>query len=181
LRLFGVRRAVSPRKRPPQWRPTDDDLVLVHCGWDGAWAWRPLAQELQRRGHEVYTPTLTGSGERVHVASREIGLHTHILDVVNVLPFEQLTEVVLVGFSYGGMVVTGVAEQLPDQISHLICLDGFVPANGQSIADLLGPQIMGSLNDVAQRYGDGWRVPSTLPTRTVAPTFSSGPPKNHSP
>ena len=84
--------------------------------------------------------------------------------MVNVLRFEQLTEVVLVGFSYGGMVVTGVAEQLPDQISHLICLDGFVPANGQSIADACsGPQIMGSLNDVAQRYGDGWRVPFDPP------------------
>ena len=138
-------------------------FVLVHGGWDGAWAWRPVAQELQRRGHAVYTPTLTGSGERVHLASREVGLHTHILDVVNVLRFEQLTDVVLVGFSYGGMVATGVAEELPDQISHLICLDGFVPANGQSIADLLGPQIMGALNDVAQRYGDGWRVPFDPP------------------
>lgn len=82
-------------------------FVLVHGGWDGAWAWRPVARELQRRGHEVYTPTLTGSGERAHLASREVGLHTHILDVVNVLRFEQLTDVVLVGFSYGGMVVTG--------------------------------------------------------------------------
>jgi len=156
-------------------------FVLVHGGWDGAWAWRPVAQELQRRGHEVYTPTLTGSGERVHLASREVGLHTHILDVVNVLRFEQLTDVVLVGFSYGGMVVTGVAEQLPDQISHLICLDGFVPANGQSIADLVGPQIMGHYMTSLSGMATAGVSPSTLPTRTVAPTFSSGPPKNHSP
>lgn len=137
--------------------------VLVHGGWDGAWAWRPVARELQALGHEVFTPTLTGSGERVHLAAPSIGLDTHILDVVNVLRYEKLSDVILVGISYAGMVITGVAEQVPELIRQLIFLDAFVPQDGQSVADLMGPEIMGFMEQAAKRYGDGWRVPHNPP------------------
>lgn len=138
-------------------------FVLVHGGWDGGWAWRPVARELQAAGHEVFTPTLTGSGERVHLASPVIGLDTHVLDVVNVLRYEDLADVILVGFSYGGMVVTGVAEQAPERIAQLIYLDAFAPQDGQSAADLTGPEIMAFMEMAAQSFGDGWRVPHNPP------------------
>src|SRR5688572_12471656 len=108
-------------------------FVLVHGGWDGGWAWRSVAKDLQAAGHEVFTPTLTGSGERVHLASPEIGLDTHIQDIVNVLRFENLSDVLLVGHSYGGMVITGVAEQMPERIDQLIYLDAFAPRDGESL------------------------------------------------
>lgn len=137
--------------------------VLVHGGWDGGWSWRGVARQLRAAGHEVFTPTLTGSGERVHLASPEIDLETHILDVVHVLHYEDLQEVVLCGSSYGGMVITGVAERAPQRIKHLIYLDAFVPEDGQSAGDLVGPEIMGFMEQVAASYGDGWRVPPDPP------------------
>lgn len=137
--------------------------VLVHGGWDGGWAWRSVARELQAAGHEVFTPTLTGSGERVHLASPEIDLETHILDIVNVLRYEDLYGVILVGISGGGMAITGAAERVPERIGHLVYLDAFGPQDGQSIGDLLGPQGMAGFEQAAQAYGDGWRVPHDPP------------------
>lgn len=137
--------------------------VLVHGGWDGGWSWRDVARHLQAAGHEVLRPTLTGSGERVHLASPEVGLHTHVLDVANVLRYEDLEEVVLCGSSYGGMVITGVAEEVPQRIRQLIYLDAFVPEDGQSAGDLVGPDIMGFMEQIAAQYGDGWRVPHDPP------------------
>jgi pimeloyl-ACP methyl ester carboxylesterase len=133
--------------------------VLVHGAWHGGWMWGAVAQELRAAGHDVFTPTLTGSGERVHLMSPEIGLDTHILDIVNVFHYENLSDVNLVGWSYGGMVVTGVAEQVPGKIHQLIYLDCFVPENGQSLADVLGPEITAMAGQLAAAYGDGWRVP----------------------
>src|SRR5438445_151401 len=101
-------------------------FVLVHGGWDGGWAWQAVAKELRHSGHEVFTPTVTGSGERVHLAGPAVDLHTHILDVVNVLRYENLSNVILVGISYGGIVVTGVAEQVPERLNQLIYLDSLV-------------------------------------------------------
>jgi len=137
--------------------------VLVHGGWDGGWAWTPVARELRTAGHEAFTPTLTGSGERAHLAGPEIDLETHILDIVNVLRYENLQGVILVGSSGGGMVITGVAERVPERIGHLVYLDGFVPQDGQSIGDLLGPEVMAGFEQVAQTSGDGWRVPLGVP------------------
>ena len=133
--------------------------MLVHGGWDGGWAWTPVARKLRAAGHEVFTPTLTGSGERVHLASPEIDLDTHILDVVNVLHYEDLHEVVLVGSSSGGMVITGVAEKASERIDHLIYLDAFVPRDGESICDMLGPKGKAAFEQTAEEHGDGWRVP----------------------
>ena len=133
--------------------------VLVHGGWDGGWFWRPVARRLQSAGHEVFTATLTGSGERVHLASPHVDLNTHILDVVNLLAFEDLRDVMLVGYSYSGMVVTGVAERVPERIRRLIYLDAFVPRDGQSLANILGAQVMTGFEQRATMLGDGWRVP----------------------
>ncbi len=105
--------------------------VIVHGGWDGAWYWRPVALYLQADGHEVYTATLTGSGERVHLATPTVGLTTHIDNIINILRYENLDQVILVGHSYGGMVITGVAERVPERLARLVYIDGFVPRDGR--------------------------------------------------
>lgn len=137
--------------------------VLVHGGWDGGWAWRVVANQLQAAGHAVFTPTLTGSGERVHLASPTLDLSTHVLDIVNVLHYEDLHDVILVGFSYSGMVITGVAEQAPERLRQLIYLDAFVPQDGESLNDLIGPGLAAFFVERAQTMGDGWRVPHLPP------------------
>jgi len=110
-------------------------------------------------GHVVYTPTLTGLGERVHLATPEVGLTTHIDDSVNTLVFEELTEVVLAGHSYGGMVITGVADRVPARIGRLIYLDAVVPEDGEALVDLLpSPERERTAQRVAER-GDGWLIP----------------------
>lgn len=138
-------------------------FVLVHGGWDGGWAWQAVARELRAAGHEVFTPTFTGSGERAHLATPQVGLSTHIQDIVNVLHFEKLNDVVLVGSSYGGIVITGVAERAPERIKHLIYLDAFLPEDGESGLDMVGPEIATAFEQMAQVYGDGWRVPHNPP------------------
>ena len=110
--------------------------VLVHGAWGGAHGWRKVRRLLQHAGHQVYTPCLTGQGERVHLASRDVDLSTHIQDVANAIWYEDLTDIVLVGHSYGGMVVTGVADKLPERIRHLVFLDAFQPTDGQSLYDI---------------------------------------------
>lgn len=112
--------------------------VLVHGAWGGGWSFKKTDSLLRSMGHMVYRPTLSGLGERVHLASGDIDLDTHIKDVVNTILFENLHDVVLLGHSYGGMVVTGVADSLPDRIKHLIYLDAFVPEDGQSVATAHG-------------------------------------------
>src|SRR6266498_5853186 len=107
--------------------------VLLHAGWAGGWQWRAVAQRLRMEGHEVYTPTFTGLGERVHLASSEVGLETHIQDILGVLTYEDLHDVILVGHSYSGMVSTAVAERVPERLAHLVYVDAFVPQDGQSL------------------------------------------------
>ena len=137
--------------------------VTVHGAWDGGWFWRPVARHLQEAGHEVFTTTLTGSGERVHLASPEVDLATHVEDVVNVLCYEDLREVILVGHSYGGMVITGAAERVPDRLARLVYLDAFVPQDGQSLADLLPAEVVAAFEERARTLGDGWRIPHDPP------------------
>ena len=112
-------------------------FVLVHGAWHGGWCWKRVRPLLESRGHLVFTPTLTGLGERSHLLARETGLETHIADVVNVIRWEELSEVVLCGHSYGGMVISGVADRVPDRIRSLVYLDAFVPSDGQSLFDFL--------------------------------------------
>jgi pimeloyl-ACP methyl ester carboxylesterase len=111
-------------------------FVLVHGGWGGAHSFRYVRGPLRAAGHEVYTPSLTGIGERVHLSSPQVTLSTHVLDVVNTILFEDLRDVVLLGFSYGGMVITGALEHVADRVAHLVYLDAFKPGDGQALADL---------------------------------------------
>jgi pimeloyl-ACP methyl ester carboxylesterase len=112
--------------------------VIVHGAWGGSWAFKKVDSLLTEKGSLVYRPSLTGQGERVHLASKEVGLETHIKDVVNMILYEDLYDVILVGHSYGGMVVTGVADSVPQRIKKLIYLDAFVPDNGESALHLWG-------------------------------------------
>ena len=121
--------------------------VLVHGGGHGGWCYQRVARIMRARGHDVYTPTLTGLGEREHLVSNAVDLDMHITDVVKVLQFEGLQDVILVGHSYGGMVITGVADRATDRIAHLVFLDAANPENGQSLADLAGEIITMTRND----------------------------------
>ena len=107
--------------------------VIVHGAWGGGWAFKEVDNRLTADGHKVYRPTLTGQGEKVHLATTNTDLSTHIQDIVNVILYENLHDIVLVGHSYGGMVVTGVADRVPDRIKHLIYIDAFLPENGESV------------------------------------------------
>ena len=114
-------------------------FVLVHGSWAGSVVWRELAPRLRKAGHDVYAPTLTGIGARKHLLSREIDLNTHIQDVIGVIGDADLSDIVLVGNSYGGMVISGVADHVPEKIASLVYLDAFVPENGQSLFSVLPP------------------------------------------
>ncbi|WP_301927787.1 alpha/beta fold hydrolase [Ferruginibacter sp.] len=117
--------------------------VIVHGAWGGSWAFKKVDSLLTEKGAVVYRPSLTGQGERVHLATTSVGLDTHIRDVVNMILYEDLHDVILVGHSYGGMVVTGVADSLPGRIKKLIYLDAFVPENGESVSSIQGSRADG--------------------------------------
>ena len=133
--------------------------VLVHGGWHGGWCWKKVTPLLRAAGHDVYAPTLTGLGERVHLLTPAVGLETHVEDVLGVLRYEDLQQVVLVGHSYGGIVITGVAERAADRLAHLVYLDAFVPRDGQCLLDLVPPERAAATREQAKTTGDGWRVP----------------------
>lgn len=123
-------------------------FVLVHGGWRGAFSFRHVRRDLQQAGHEVFTPSLTGLGDKVHLASPQVTLSTHVQDVVNLFLYEDLRDVVLLGYSYGGAVVTGSLDHVHDRVRELVYLDAFVPEDGQSMADLLGlPRLPITLGD----------------------------------
>lgn len=130
--------------------PPKPTIVIVHGAWGGSWAFRKVEALLREKGFNVYRPQLTGLGERVHLARPDIGLSTHIDDVVNTILFEDLHDVILMGHSYGGMVITGVADRVPDRIRRLVYVDAFVPNDGESVmsfgrarVDWLKPMIKG--------------------------------------
>jgi pimeloyl-ACP methyl ester carboxylesterase len=137
--------------------------VLVHGGWHGGWCWKKVVPILRGAGHEVFTPTLTGLGERVHLARPDVGLATHVEDVVGLIEYEDLTGVVLVGHSYSGMVITGVADRAPERVAQLVYLDAFVPEDGQSLLDLLLPERRDMFLEQARTSGDGRSVPAPAP------------------
>jgi len=132
--------------------------VLVPGFWLGGWAWRPVTEALRARGHEVYPVTLTGLGERAHLATPDVDLDTHITDVANLLRYEDLRDVVLVGHSYGGLVVTGVADQLPDRVRQLVYVDTGPLPDGFSNADFAPPEER-ARQEALVAGGDGWRLP----------------------
>lgn len=138
-------------------------FVLVHGAWTGGWFWRRVADALRDAGHRVIRPTLTGLGERVHLASPQVDLNLHIEDVANALRYEDIHRVVLAGHGYGGMVITGAAGREPARIHHLVYVDAFTPENGQSSLAIAGAETAARLRAAAAEKGDGWRVP--LPFR----------------
>src|SRR6202020_3493751 len=111
-------------------------FVLVHGAWGGSYGFKYVRGPLREAGHEVFTPSLTGIGERVHLASPQVNLTTHVTDVVNTILYEDLSDIVLLGYSYGGMVVTGALEYVGDRVTHLVYLDAFLPGAGQWMKDL---------------------------------------------
>ena len=133
-------------------------FVLVHGAWHGGWCYKRVARLLRQAGHEVYTPTLTGLGERAHLMGRTIDLSTHIQDVVSVIRCEELSDVVQCGHSYGGMVIAGVAEQIAAKIRSLVYLDAFVPENGRSVFDYLPAEQSGQMRTDAAQNGEGYKV-----------------------
>jgi pimeloyl-ACP methyl ester carboxylesterase len=147
--------------------------VLVAGGGWGGFIWREVASRLRKLGHDVFTPTLTGVGERVHLASPQIDLQTHVQDILGVLEYEDLHEVILVGHSYGGLVITGVAEQVPERLAQLVYLDGLVPEDGQSGWDVTDPALRARIEQRVRAHGDGWRLlpPPDAPARITAHPF----------
>jgi len=134
-----------------------DTFLVCHGAWGGGWSWKKMHPLMQAAGHRLVTPTYTGLGERAHLANPSIDLDTHIADVLNVIRYEDLRDIVLLGHSYGGMVATGVADRARDRITQLIYLDAFVPDDGQSLFDLNEPG-RAPMRELA-KAGDGWRVP----------------------
>jgi pimeloyl-ACP methyl ester carboxylesterase len=138
-------------------------FLLVHPAWHGAWCWRKVTPLLRKAGHDVVTPTLTGLGERSHLARAGIGLDTHVEDVVSVLSYEDLRDVVLVGHSSSGAVVTGAADRAPEHIAQVVYLDAFVPEDGQSVFDLVAPERRQMFEALVETEGNGWLVPRFAP------------------
>jgi len=136
-------------------------FVLVHGAWHGGWCWVRVAERLRRAGHTVFTPTLTGLADRAHLMSPTITLMTHIKDVVGLLEWEELSDVVLVGHSYGGVVITGAADRAARRVKSLIYLDALVPGHGQSAMDLRRPDQVAASLAAARAKGQGWRIPPT--------------------
>mgnify|MGYP003134479837 CR=1 FL=1 len=129
-------------------------FVLVHGAWGGAHTWRSVRPLLRTAGHAVFTPSLTGIGERSHLAGPQVGLTTHVDDVANQIFYEDLDDLVLLGFSYGGMVVTGALEHVGDRVRELVYLDAFVPDDGRSVADIAGIDAGGRPG-----IGTAWTIP----------------------
>ena len=138
-------------------------FVLVHPAWFGGWCWKKVAPLLRAAGHAVLTPTLTGLGERAHLLDHGVDLLTHVEDVVNTLVYEDLEDVVLVGNSSAGMVVSGAADRAPERVAEVVYLDAFVPEDGESVFDLLTPERRAGMEALVETEGDGWLVPRIAP------------------
>lgn len=138
-------------------------ICLIHGGWHGGWCWDLVRPLLEAQGHTVRTPTLPGLAERAGELTRETDLETHIVDVVGRIAADEASRVALVGHSYAGMVVTGVADRLPGRIGCLIYLDAAVPNDGQSCYDVLPTPRREYLTRLADSGGDGWKIPPPPP------------------
>jgi pimeloyl-ACP methyl ester carboxylesterase len=144
-------------------------FVLVHGGWGGGWEWRRVAQLLTAQAHDAHRVTLTGLGDRSHLANPDVNLDTHITDVLMVLQYEDLSDVVLVGQSYGGAVVTGAADRAAERIGRLVYVDAFVPTDGESVNDLSPERFVDLFRQLAAEQGDGWQVPSPFDPGDLGP------------
>ena len=141
-------------------------FVFVSGGFGGSWQWKDVSKQLQDYGHEVYRLTLSGLADRQHISHEGIGLDTHIQDVLSTFEFERLKDVILVGFSYGGIIITAVADRIPERLRAMVYIDAIVPKNGDSVESLL-PQTFSHFQEVAV---DGWKVEvngNTQPLKTM--------------
>ena len=138
-------------------------FLLVHGAWHGGWCWRRVADILRREGHAVFTPTLTGLGERAHLAGPDIDLDCHINDVLGVLNMEELNDVVICGHSYGGQVITPVLDRCVELFRAAVWLDAFVPEDGQSLIDNWPPERARQLRENLMRSDESWKVPPMTP------------------
>lgn len=134
-------------------------LILVHGGWHGGWCWKRVVPLLRAAGHEVHAPTLTGMGERRHLLTRGVNLATHIGDVLGLLEYEDIGDAVLLGHSYGGMVISGVADRAPQRLRRLVYLDAFAPENGDSVASSVPPEQGAAMLKAIETDGEGWLSP----------------------
>jgi pimeloyl-ACP methyl ester carboxylesterase len=145
----------EPRTQAGQSPPRPATFVLVHGAWHGGWCYARTAALLRARGHQVYTPTLSGLADRAHLFSGAITLSTHIADIVNLIKWEDLNDVVLCGHSYGGMVISGVAEQVSECIASLVFLDAFIPEAGDCLFDIVPLPVADFLADAGANGGVG--------------------------
>jgi pimeloyl-ACP methyl ester carboxylesterase len=142
-------------------------FVVAHGAWSAGWAWKKMRPLMRSAGHELWTPTYTGLGERVHLGHADVNLDTHIQDIVAVLESEDLSEVILIGHSYGGMVATGVADRARERIAQLVYLDAFAPTDGQAVFDLVPPDIAAKMRAAAQASESGYGIPpNPMPSDT---------------
>ena len=139
-------------------------FVLVHGAWHGGWCWSRVADRLRAAGHQVFTPTQTGLGERKHLLSREITLDTFTKDIVNVIEAEELNNVVLVGHSFGGLAISGVADAMPERIRHLVYLDSLMVEGGKSPFDNLPADVVASRRKAAEESSGGLSLPNPAPS-----------------
>lgn len=138
---------------------TPKTFVLVHGAWHGGWCWRQVSDALVKQGHRVFTPTMTGLGERSHLLNKSINLTTHVTDIANVIRYEDLSDVVLVGHSYGGIIISGVAEQLADRISSIVFLDAFLPEDGETLLQKSSPAFVTAINAAIEKGESGIKPP----------------------
>ncbi len=149
--------------------------VLVHGAYGGGWIWHDVAAALRGQGHRVFTPTQTGLGERSHLLSRQITVDTHIEDVASLIAFEDLRDIVLVGHSYGGMAVTGVADRLTDRIRHIVYLDALIPETGDTAFAILPAGMADARRKAVLEQGAGVALPVPGPEAFPIP---AGPAKD---
>jgi pimeloyl-ACP methyl ester carboxylesterase len=138
-------------------------VVFVHGAWGGGWDYKLMASLLEPNGYEVYRPSLTGLGERAHLNGPSVNLETHITDIVNLIQMEELSNVILVGHSYGGMVITGVADRIPEHIAQLVYADAMLPNHGESVFSLDDDQTVEFFTELANSRGQGWSIPTFWP------------------
>jgi pimeloyl-ACP methyl ester carboxylesterase len=136
-------------------------IVVAHGAWSSAWAWKKMRPLMRAAGHDFFTPSYTGMGERAHLANQAIDLDFHIKDVTAMLEIEDLRDVFLIGHSYGGAVATGVADRARGRIAKLAYLDAFVPQNGESVFEIQPAERANGMRQAARDKGEGWRIPSS--------------------
>jgi pimeloyl-ACP methyl ester carboxylesterase len=145
--------------------------VLAGGAWLGGWCWKPVARRLRDNGHDAYAVTLTGLGERAHLATPQVDLETHITDVVNLIEYEGLRDVVLVGHSYAGLVVTGAADRISERISELVYLDTAPLPDGTTLIETFPPEVREHIEGQVEELGEGWRWP--MPPQEELANFGS--------